>query len=74
MVNEQSQCDHGRIDAMSMVANFLQEYLIDFLGGECMLKTALSGLGKLLAQLQHVVFEAGELVTMHVGWLTTEAG
>ena len=59
---------------MSMVANFFQEYLIDFLGVKCLLKGALSGLGKLLAQLQHVVFEAGELVTMHVGWLTTEAG
>ena len=59
---------------MSMAANFFLEYLINFLGGECLIKAALSGLGKLLTQLQHMVFEAGELVTMHVGWLTTEAG
>ncbi len=50
-----------------MATDFLGENLLQFLDSERLAKGVLSWLGKLLAQLLYVVFEAAGLDTMHVG-------
>ena len=57
-----------------MATDFLAQNSLQLQRAKGIVKGVLSWLGKLLAQLLQVVFEAAGLGTMHVGWLTTEAG
>lgn len=67
LVDEKTQGDHRWIDALAMASDFLYEDSLQLLGAECLAKGVLSCLGKLLAQLLHVVFEVTGLGTMHMG-------